>query len=85
MKDVLNLVRYLGVEMKVTVFFLFFSQLVYGSYDYYKINPDGTYVVGGCYDGYKINPDGSYVLGGMYDGYRINSDGTYVVGWNCSK
>tara|TARA_B100002051_G_C16436162_1_gene486637 strand:- start:475 stop:642 length:168 start_codon:yes stop_codon:yes gene_type:complete len=50
--------------MKVTVLLiLIFPSIVFGNYDGYKRNPDGSYVLGGCYDGYKRNQDGSYVLG----------------------
>ena len=53
-----------GVEMKVTVLLiLIFPSIVFGNYDGYKRNSDGSYSVGGMYDGYKRNPNGSYVLG----------------------
>jgi hypothetical protein len=72
--------------MKVTVSLLFYliflSPLVYGNYDSWKRNPDGTYVVGACYDSWQRNPDGTYVLGGMYDSWQRNPDGTYVVSGN---
>ncbi|MDB9813260.1 hypothetical protein OAC45_02220, partial [Gammaproteobacteria bacterium] len=72
----LNLLHHGGVEMKVTVLLiLIFPSIVFGNYDGYKRNSDGSYVLGGCYDGYKRNPNGSYSVGGMYDGYKRNSDG----------
>ena len=75
-----------GVEMKVTVLLiLIFPSIVFGNYDGYKRNSDGSYVLGGCYDGYKRNSDGSYSVGGMYDGYKRNPNGSYVLGWKCSK
>lgn len=72
--------------MKVTVLLiLIFPSIVFGNYDGYKRNSDGSYVLGGCYDGYKRNSDGSYSVGGMYDGYKRNPNGSYVLGWKCSK
>ena len=59
-----KLTRNCGIEMKVTVLLiLIFPSIVFGNYDGYKRNSDGSYVLGGCYDGYKRNPDGSYSVG----------------------
>ena len=56
--------------MKVTVSLLFYliflSPLVYGNYDSWKRNPDGTYVVGACYDSWQRNTDGTYVVSGNF-------------------
>jgi hypothetical protein len=35
-------------------------------YDGWKMNLDGTYVLGGMYDSWKINPDGTYVVSGNF-------------------
>ena len=69
----------------ITVFTLLTTSLVFGQYDGYKMNADGSYSVGGCYDGYKRNADGSYSVGGAYDGYKRNPDGSYSVGWGKCK
>ena len=60
-------------------FFLLSSTSVFGNYNSWKQNPDGTYVLGSCYNSWKQNPDGTYVLGGMYNSWKQNPDGTYVV------
>ena len=69
----------------IVIFTLIFPLIVSGSYEGYKRNPNGTYILGGCYDGYKRNSNGSYSVGGMYNGYKRNPDGSYAMGWKCSK
>ena len=50
--------------MKVIVLLiLIFPSIVFGNYDGYKRNSDGSYSVGGMYNGYKRNSDGSYSVG----------------------
>ena len=76
--------KYVQRPLTRLVFILaFWPVFVWGSYDSFKRNPDGSYTVGGCYDGYKRNSDGSFSVGGLFDGYKRNPDGSYSVGWKC--